>query len=203
MAISLQKGQRINLAKEGGGNLEKVCVGVNWGAIEKKGLFGGMKKQAVDLDASCALFGQKNELLDVIYFGKLKTDDGSVVHSGDDTTGDLDGDDGLDNEIISINLARLPSKVHKIVVVLNSFRGDDFQSVPFAAIRLYEGTPSRVDNIIATYNIASDPKFAGFVSMVLGRFYRHNDDWKFAALGEATKDKKLEETVKTVESTYL
>jgi len=203
MTISLQKGQRISLEKEGGGKLEKVCVGVNWGAIEKKGLFGGTKKEAVDLDASCALFDSNNQLLDTIYYGKLQNDNKSISHSGDDLTGDMDGDDGLDNEIITLDLARVPQNVAKIAVVLNSFRGHDFQTVPFASIRVYEGTPTKVDTVFATFNIASDPKFAGATSLAMARLYRHNDTWKFAAIGETTPDRKLEETVKTVQKNYL
>jgi len=69
MAISLEKGQRINLEKGNGSKLQNICVGINWGAIEKKGLFGfGTIKEAVDLDASCALFNEAKQLEDVIYF---------------------------------------------------------------------------------------------------------------------------------------
>ena len=68
MAINLQKGQRINLKKENGSTLQNVCVGVNWGAIEKKGWLGGVSKEAVDLDASCILYEENNNVLDIIYF---------------------------------------------------------------------------------------------------------------------------------------
>jgi len=203
VAIDLQKGQRVSLEKDGGGKLDKVCIGVNWGAIDKKGLFGGTKKEAVDLDASCALFDSNDQVVDTIYYGKLTNANESIRHSGDDLTGDMDGDDGLDNEILSIDLGQVPADVTKIVVMLNSFGGQDFQTVPFATIRIYEGSPTRVDTVFANFNIASDPKFAGAVSMILGRLYRHNDAWKFAAIGEATKDRKLEETVKTVQQSYL
>ena len=76
MAINLQKGQRINLEKSNGSKLQNICVGINWGAIEKKGWFGGTSKEAVDLDASCALYDDNKNLLDIIYFGQLKSKDG-------------------------------------------------------------------------------------------------------------------------------
>ena len=201
MSISLEKGQRISLEKNGN-TLDKVCVGVNWGAIEKKGFF-GTKKVAVDLDASVSLHGADNKLVDVVYFSQLKSKDGSVQHSGDDLTGDLDGDDGLDNEIITIQLNKVPAGVEKIAIILNSFQGQDFASIPFASVRLYEGTPSRVDSIMASYNIANEPKFNGSVSMVLGTLYRHNNDWKFRAVGEVTSDKRLEGTIETVIREFL
>ncbi len=137
----------------------------------------------------------------MVYFGNLKT--AGVTHSGDDTTGDMDGDDGLDNEVIQINLNQIPADIENIVFVLNSYQGQDFATVPFASIRLYEGTPSRVNEIVATYNIASDTKFAGFVSMILGKLYRRNGEWKFSAIGEPTRDAKLEQTLQTVQQTYL
>jgi tellurium resistance protein TerZ len=67
MAISLQKGQKISLEKSNGSALTNICVGVNWGAITKKGFF-GTKTVAVDLDASCAIFDANKNLLDVVYF---------------------------------------------------------------------------------------------------------------------------------------
>ena len=200
MSINLVKGQKINLKKDDGGNLESFCVGANWGMIEKKGFF-GTKKEAVDLDLSVGLFDNNKNLKNVVYFGNLKAP--GIKHSGDDLTGDEDGDDGLDNEVIEVNLPLVPSDIDQIVFILNSYRGHDFSIIPFASIRLYEGTPSRVDNVIATYNIAKDPKFAGHVSMVLGKLYRRNGEWKFAAIGEPTKDKKLEETLNTIASKFL
>ena len=202
MAISLQKGQRISLEK-GGKGLEKICVGVNWGAIEKKGLFGRSKKVGVDLDASAGLFSEDNKLTGKVYFGKLVSHCGAIRHSGDDLTGDIDGDDGLDNEVITVDLTAVPNTVTQIVFVLNSFEGQDFATIPFASIRIYEGTPSRVDEVIARYDIANDASFAGKVSMVLGKLYRHNKAWKFTSIGDANEDKKLDATLKTVTQKYL
>ncbi len=201
MAITLQKGQRISLEKENGGQLAQVCVGVNWGAIETKGFFGGAKKEAVDLDASCITFDKEKKLLEIVYFGELKGQ--GIQHSGDDLTGDMDGDDDLDNEIITVDLTRVSEKVDQIVFVLNSFQGHDFKDIPFASIRLYEGSASRVDNVIALFDIANDVKFAGSVSMVMGKFYKKDGVWKFTAIGDSTADKKLEQTVLTVQKNYL
>ncbi|MGR5422418.1 TerD family protein [Vibrio sp. PNB22_4_1] len=200
MAISLQKGQKISLEKNNGTTLKNLCVGVNWGAIEKKGFF-GTKKTAVDLDASCAVFDSNKQLLDVVYFGQLTA--AGIRHSGDDLTGDMDGDDGLDNEVINVSLDQVAYNADQIVFVLNSFRGQDFKTIPFASIRLYEGTESRVDSVHATYDIANDPKFAGSVSMVLGKLYKHNGNWKFAAVGETTPDRELKGTIGTVARAYL
>jgi len=128
--------------------------------------------------------------VDVVYFGNLKFP--GITHSGDDLTGDEDGDDGLDNEVIVVELSLLPPDIHHVVFILNSYRGHDFSTIPFASIRLYEGTPEKVENVVATYNIAKDPKFAGHISMLLGKLYKRNDRWRFNAIGEPTRDKKLQ-----------
>ena len=204
MAINLQKGQRINLAKSNGTKLMHVCVGINWGAIEKKGIFGLFStKEAVDLDASCALYNEKGLPVEVIYYAHLKAKNGSVKHSGDDLTGDMDGDDGLDNEIITVDFSKLDEHIHYVVFMLNSFRGQDFGSIPFASLRIYEGTPTKVNEVFAKYDIAHHPGFAGHVSMVMGYFYKKNGEWKFNAIGEPTKDKKLQGTIDTVTREYL
>lgn len=203
MAINLQKGQRISLEKSNGSKLQNICVGINWGAIEKKGWFGGTSKEAVDLDASCALYDDNKNVLETIYFGNLKSKDNAITHSGDDLTGDMGGDDGLDNEIITLDFSRLNPSVSSVAFVLNSFQGHDFGTIPFASIRIYEGTPKRVNEVFATFDIANGSGFAGHVSMVMGVFYKKNGEWKFNAIGEPTKDRKLEQTISTVTANYL
>jgi tellurium resistance protein TerZ len=172
--------------------------------LKKKACLGfGTTKEAVDLDASCALYDDNKQLIDVVYFGHLKSNDGAVKHSGDDLTGDMAGDDGLDNEVITVDLGGLSSSIGYVAFILNSFRGQDFGTIPFASIRIYEGTPTRVNEVFATYDIANSKDFAGHVSMALGVFYKKNGEWKFNAIGEPTRDRKLEESVKTIAQNYL
>lgn len=109
MAISLIKGQKISLKKDDGSSLVNFCVEANWGAISKTGLFGNTKTVPVDLDLSLVCFDSNKNLKNVVYFGNKSAS--GIVHSGDDLTGDVDGDDGLDNEIISIDLSRVDSNV--------------------------------------------------------------------------------------------
>lgn len=202
MAINLEKGQRINLEKSNGSKLQNICIGVNWGAIEKKGFF-GTKKEPVDLDASCALYDEGKRNLDTVSFRQLTSKDGAIKHSGDDLTGDIDGDDGLDNEVITLDFSKLNPSVSYVGFFINSFRGQDFKDIPFASIRIYEGTPKRVNEVFAKYDIANDSAFAGNVSMVLGVFYKKNGDWKFNAIGLPTNDRKLEQTVVTIQQNHL
>lgn len=224
MAINLSKGQKIDLRKSNSSgtssNLLKFCVGVNWGAIqrsymmeERKGGFlgfgGTLEKvqknfvEAVDLDASCCMFDANKNLVDVVSFKQLTSKDGAVIHSGDDLEGDTDGDDGLDNEIISVNLSNLNPSIDKIVFFLNSYKKQDFATVPFASIRLYEGTPDKVSQIFATYDVASDPSFKGYVSMIMGALYKNNGEWKFNAIGDASTAVDLQETITVITQKYV
>ena len=202
MAINLEKGQRINLEKSNGTKLQNICVGVNWGAIEKKGFF-KTSKVPVDLDASCAVYDENKKNTDTVSFRKLESTDRSIKHSGDDRTGDMDGDDGLDNEVITLDFSKLSPAASYVAFFVNSFQGQDFKEIPFASIRIYEGTPKSVTAEFARYDIANNASFAGNVTMVLGVFYKKNGEWKFNAIGTPTKDKKLEETVITIQQNHL
>ena len=201
MAINLEKGQQISLKKNNGEELNSFCVGANWGSIQGKGFFGGSKIISVDLDLSVGMFNKKNQLINTIYFGNLNTQ--GIRHSGDDLIGDSNGNDGLDNEIININLLSLPSNVEQLVFMLNSYKKQDFSTIPFASIRLYEGTNRQVNRIFANYNISSDSKFSGHVSMILGKLYKRDNKWKFSAIGEACKAEELRGTLSIVEELYL
>jgi tellurium resistance protein TerZ len=202
MAINLEKGQRINLEKSNGNKLQNICVGINWGAIEKKGLFGS-KKEAVDLDASCAIYDDNKNHIDSVNFRKLQSNDQAIKHSGDDLTGDLSGDDGLDNEVITLDLSRISSSASYVAFFVNSFKGQDFKDIPFASIRIYEGTPKSVREEFARYDIANDATFAGNVTMILGVLYKRNNEWKFSATGVPTKDRVIEQTEINIQQNYL
>lgn len=200
MAISLTKGQKISLKKEDGSSLSSFCVGANWGAISEKGFF-GTKTKAVDLDLSAVLINDTKQVCDVVYFGKTSAK--GIKHSGDDRTGDVGGDDGLDNEIISIDLNNLENGVSQIFFVLNSYTHIEFDKIPFASIRLYEGTPTRVNKVFAQYNVANDASFQGREAMILAKLYKKDGEWKFSAIGEATRDKKLEELISNSIPNYI
>lgn len=204
MAIKLEKGQRINLEKSNGSALQNICVGINWGAIQHKSFFGLFTNvEKVDLDASCAEFDSFGNIIDKVWYRKLSSSDKAIRHSGDDRSGDQNGNDGLDNEVIQVDLAKVPSKVDKIAFVLNSFSRQDFNIIPFASIRIYEGTPTKVKEVFATYDVVNDKTFAGSVSMVMGVFYRHNGGWKFNAIGQPTSDRDFDGTLETVRRKYL
>lgn len=205
MAISLTKGQRIDLRKSNGAALTEFCVGVNWGGIETKSGFLGLKTtvQDVDLDLSVVLLDLQGNPCDHIYSplykpellaqfglpsGKLQAANGALQHTGDDRAGDSGGDDGLDNEIVTVNLNAVPPNIGHIFFFVNNCGKEDFSQIPYAKIRMYEGTPSRVKEVFASYNVAAEPRYRDCRALILGRLYRRSDEWKFAAIGEPTED---------------
>ena len=223
MAINLEKGQRINLEKSNGSKLTNFCVGCNWGAITKKSFFGLVTNNVdVDLDLSCLMFDAEGNPVDHIYSplfrfydnnpklglpnGKLDSNDRALHHTGDDTQGDQNGDDGLDNEIITVDLNRVSSNVNQIVFFLNIYNNEDyagdFSGIPYASIRMYEGTPTRVNEVFAQYDVATKTDCIGKRGLVMGKLYRRNVEWKFAALGDAFEDRSIVHTIARVIKDY-
>ncbi|ALM47744.1 Tellurium resistance protein TerD [Flavobacterium psychrophilum] len=220
MAINLTKGQKIDLKKSTGETLNNFCVGVNWGAIETKGgLFGLSKKvQSIDLDLSCVLIDDQNKIADHLYSplykeevlrqfglskGKLQTTDGAMKHTGDDLQGDSGGDDGLDNEIITVDLSRINPKVTQIFFFLNNAGKEDFAQIPYSKIRMYEGTPTKVISEFASYNVSAEGQYANKRSIIMGKLYKRGDEWKFSAIGDPTEDTFLGQTIQRIVKNYL
>lgn len=222
MAIRLEKGQRINLEKETGAKLTNFCVGCNWGAIVKKSFFGLMSSNVdVDLDLSCLMFDANGKAIDHIWSplyrfgnrkvglpnGKLDSLDRALHHTGDDLTGDQDGDDGLDNEIITVDLNRVNNKVNSIVFFLNIYNNNeysgDFSGIPYASIRMFEGTPDKAPKqVFAQYDVATKTECVGMRALVMGKLYRRNGEWKFAAIGDAFPDPSIVNTIARVMKDY-
>lgn len=222
MAIRLEKGQRINLEKESGAKLMNFCVGCNWGAIIQKSFFGLSQKVVdVDLDLSCLMFDADGKPVDHIWSplyrfgnsdiglptGKLDSLDRALHHTGDDLTGDQDGDDGLDNEIITVDLNRVNPNINSIVFFLNIYNNNeysgDFSGIPYASIRMFEGTPDKAPKqVFASYNVATKTECVGMRGLVMGKLYRRNGDWKFAAIGDAFPDPSIVNTIVRVIKDY-
>ena len=219
MAINLTKGQRIDLRKENGNTLTNFCVGVNWGAIETKAFFGLSKNvQKIDLDLSCVLMDNQNNLCDHLYSplyrvdvlqqfglskGKLQTFDGSMRHTGDDLAGDTGGDDGLDNEIITVDLSKIAANVSQIFFFLNNAGKEDFSQIPYSKIRMYEGTPTQVKEVFASYNVSAEAQYAGKRAIIMGKLYKKGAEWKFNAIGDPTEDVFLGQTIQRIMKSYL
>ena len=163
------------------------------------------KTFAIGHDFSCLLHVLAKDLLAKfgLSHGKLISENNALKHSGDDLEGDKGGDDGLDNEIISVNLAALNPKVEQIFFFLNNVGQEDFSMIPYAKIRMYEGTPTKVINVYAEYNVVAEPQYRGKKALIMGKLYKKDNEWKFNAIGDAFEDQFLGQTIQRISQSYV
>lgn len=173
MTITLTKGQRVSLEKRGGGTLTRVRMGLGWDAVRKRGLFGS-RTQSIDLDASALLFNANGVLVDQVWFKQLTSQDGAVRHTGDNRTGDGDGDD----ESIQVDLSRLPAVVETLVFTVNSFTGQDFSQIENASCRLLDETAG--DAEIARFDLTGSGRHT---AQIMAKLTRDGSGWSMTALG--------------------
>lgn len=191
MSISLQKGQKVSLSKDNAG-LSRVVIGLGWDEVQQKRGFFAPKPAPIDCDAS-AIMLQNGHLVnkaDIVYFGNLRHQTGTVQHMGDNLTGAGDGDD----EQIVVDLAAIPPQYDRIVLVVNIYqalqRQQHFGLIQNAFIRLVD---ARNNNEMCRYNLSEN--YSGMTSMIFGEVYRNNGEWKFNAIGQGTNDPGLGELV--------
>ncbi|MDR3542199.1 MAG: TerD family protein [Desulfosporosinus sp.] len=197
--MNLQKGQKIDLTK-GNPGLTKIMVGLGWDEVSKSksgGFFSsllGGKPAEIDCDASAIMLDEQNKLTSkerLVYFGHLQSADKSVKHSGDNLTGGGEGDD----EQIHVDLTLIPHGVQKIVFVVNIYdcikRKQDFGHIANAFIRVVNPVNGQE---LCRFNLSES--YAGKTSLIVAEVYRHTNEWKFAAIGEATNDASLSEIIR-------
>ena len=174
MGVSLSKGGNVSLTKEAP-NLTAVVVGLGWDARTTTG-------SDFDLDASALLTNDQGKVLSdqhFVFFNNLRSPDGSVEHTGDNLTGEGEGDD----EVINVNLAGVPADVAKIVFPVSIYdaetRQQSFGQVRNAYIRVVNAADNRE---LARYDLTEDASTE--TAMVFGELYRHGAEWKFRAIGQ-------------------
>jgi len=187
MAISLSKGQTISLEKSGGG-VTRLHLGLGWDPVVKKkgflsGLLGGGGGGDIDLDASCIVYDAQKTALDTIWFRQLKSTDGSIVHNGDNRTGDGDGDD----EVIKVDVTALNPGAQHLVFLVNSFRGQTFDEVENAFCRILDDTNGTE---LCRYTLSEKGRHTG---VVMGVLSRSAGGWQFKAVGAPAEGRTAED----------
>ena len=217
MAIRLEKVRESTLRRIMVRNLPN-SVWVATGAQSKRGFLGfGKNVQDVDLisAALCLTPTAIFAIISTLRFTNVSFSPATAClpvkstptisalhHSGDDLKGDQNGNDGLDNEIITVDLTRVSPNVSQIFFFLNNCGKEDFSQIPYASIRMYEGTPQRVKEVFAQYDVAAEPQYSGKTALIMGKLYRRNGEWKFSAIGDAYADANLCETIKRIATNY-
>lgn len=186
MGVNLTKGQTVSLVKESGGSLSQVRMGLGWDAIKKKGLFGGVKEVSVDLDASALLFSADRQVLDVVYYGNLRSKDNSLIHTGDNLTGQGEGDD----ESIMVDLPRVSPTVAHIVFVVSSYSGQNFSQIENAFARVVDSADR--DKELVRYQLTGS---GTHTAVVMARVSRQGNGWTFTAIGTPGNARTAEQLV--------
>lgn len=174
MAISLNKGGNLSLSKTDP-SLNQVLIGLGWDARATDGA-------DFDLDASAFLLATNDKVrgeIDFIFYNQTRSPEGSVEHTGDNRTGEGDGDD----EAVKINLAKVPADVQKIAITVTihdaESRGQNFGQVQNAFIRVVN---DQTNVEIVRFDLNED--YSTETAMIFGELYRHNSEWKFRAVGQ-------------------
>lgn len=174
MAVSLQKGGNVSLEKAAPG-MTKILLGLGWDERATDGA-------EFDLDASIFLLNDQGKVRndqDFIFYNNLSSTCGSVVHQGDNRTGEGDGDD----ESVKVDLTKIPADVHKVSVTVTihdaESRNQNFGQVSNAFIRVVNDDSNEE---VARYDLSED--YSIETAMIFGELYRHNGEWKFKAVGQ-------------------
>ena len=174
MAVSLSKGQKVDLTK-GNPSLKKITVGLGWDVNRYDG------GADFDLDASAFLLGANGRVPrdeDFVFYGNMTHDSGAVMHGGDNRTGEGEGDD----EQIIVDLTLVPQKIEKIDFTVTIYDADirkqNFGQVGNAYVRIVD---EATGTELIRYDLEED--FSIETALVVGELYRHNGEWKFNAIG--------------------
>lgn len=203
MAISLTKGQKINLKKDNGSSLAKLMIGLGWDPVQPAKSGGGgffsslfSSDSAPDIDCDAFVILCKEGKLtdwdeDCVYFAHKEHASGAITHMGDNRTGDGDGDD----EQIMVNLEKVPADYDKLVFAVNIYRCEEnkqhFGMIGNAFIRIVDQATGQE---FCRYNLSE--KYDGMTAMLFGEVYRYKGEWKFNALGQGTHDASVSQVMK-------
>lgn len=183
--ITLTQGQEVEIRCADNKPLSKIYVGIGWDPAAGYG-------SNMDVDSSVVLLNASNDNQELIYFGHLENASGSIVHHGDNLTGN-DGDTSKsDDENITVELSRIPHDTEKLVFVLNIYdcisRGQTLDKVKNLYIKLYDPNTGKA---LIEYRVTQD--MYGDTGIVIGMAYRRGSSWMFKAIGKSLKVNNLSE----------
>lgn len=182
MGITLSKGQTISLTKTSSESLTKVRMGLGWDARQVRKLFGGFKDQEIDLDASCLVFDSAGQLIDQVWFNQLVSADRAITHTGDNRTGEGDGDD----ESIIVDLPNVNPAAAHLVFVVSSYTGESFSEIENAFCRLVDATRNDVE--LARYELSGS---GAHTAQIMAKLSRDGGAWNMTAIGSTTNGRTI------------
>ncbi|WCH97427.1 TerD family protein [Streptomyces moderatus] len=177
--VSLQKNQTVSLMKGGRPLLSQVQMGLGWEPA--------YRGKDIDLDASVIAYGPRRNHIDSCYFGKLQIVNGAIRHSGDNLTGEGGGDD----EVITVDLGRLPQDVTGLVFTVNSFSGQKFTEVAKAYCRLIDALSG--EELVRFDLTSAEPQTGVLMAKLIRQF---SGEWEMTAMGDFVKSRTVRGMVK-------
>ncbi|MET8980227.1 TerD family protein [Streptomyces sp. NPDC004539] len=177
--VSLQKNQTVSLVKGGAPLLSQVKMGLGWEPA--------YRGRDIDLDASVIAYGPQRNHIDSCYFGKLAILNGAIKHSGDNLTGEGGGDD----EVIVVDLGRIPQEVSGLVFTVNSFSGQKFTEVAKAYCRLIDAASG--EELVRFDLTSAEPQTGVMMAKLIRQF---SGEWEMTAMGEFVKARTVRNMVK-------
>lgn len=177
--VSLQKNQTVSLVKGGKPLLSRVKMGLGWEPA--------FRGKDIDLDASVMAFGPQRNHIDSCYFGKLSILDGAVKHSGDNLTGEGAGDD----EVIVVDLGRIPAEATALFFTVNSFTGQKFTEVAKAYCRLIDAASG--EELVRFDLTGAEPQTGVLMAKLIRQF---SGEWEMTAVGDFVKSRTVRGMVK-------
>ncbi|MFE2477426.1 TerD family protein [Streptomyces sp. NPDC059389] len=177
--VSLQKNQTVSLVKNGRPLLTQVKMGLGWEPA--------FRGRDIDLDASVIAYGPQRNHIDSCYFGKLSILNGAIKHSGDNLTGEGAGDD----EVIVVDLGRLPAEATGLVFTVNSFSGQKFSEVAKAYCRLIDAASG--EELVRFDLTGAEPQTGVMMAKLIRQF---SGEWEMTAIGEFVKSRTVRGMVK-------
>ncbi|MFD8411988.1 MULTISPECIES: TerD family protein [unclassified Streptomyces] len=177
--VSLQKNQTVSLVKNGRPLLSQVQMGLGWEPA--------YRGRDIDLDASVIAYGPQRNHIDSCYFGRLTILGGAIRHSGDNLTGEGAGDD----EVITVDLGRLPAEATGLVFTVNSFSGQKFTEVAKAYCRLIDAASG--EELVRFDLTGAEPQTGVMMAKLIRQF---SGEWEMTAIGEFVKSRTVRGMVK-------
>ncbi|MGW2211352.1 TerD family protein [Streptomyces sp. NPDC001781] len=177
--VNLQKNQTVSLVKGGAPLLSRVQMGLGWEPA--------YRGKDIDLDASVIAYGPQRNAVDSCYFGKLSILNGAIKHSGDNLTGEGGGDD----EVITVDLGRIPQEVTGLVFTVNSFSGQKFTEVAKAYCRLVD--PASGEELVRFDLTSAEPQTGVLMAKLIRQY---SGEWEMTALGDFVKARTVRNMVK-------
>jgi tellurium resistance protein TerZ len=182
MSINLSKEQKFKFNLEKTDIISEVFMGIGWDPADED--------EEIDLDASCVLLNVDKEVIEVIDFSNLTSEDEAVEHQGDNLTGDGDGDD----EVINVNLKSLSDEVDSLVFTITSFSGQSFEDIDNCVARLVN---NKTGAEMCKYELKN---IGDFTAVIMCKLSRANGGWEFKALGIGTDGETADDLIEEIEA---